>query len=667
LLTLFGLICTTFLALVPTPAKAAQGELLLISQTFNVASDGAMTATVQLPASLASTDMSTAVLAVTVGQRVDKREDLKPILDTSSDRPDDTVPISPLCCPGPQPGQYTFSVPLESSEVRPDALSIPRAGLYPVTIDLQRNGRSVSKVITFINRLTAPDESTSDDALSVAFAIGTHSEVHLDSKGVTGLDEASTVTEMTSLADSLDALDAASMPATIRVEPAVLNGLRQLDSTLFARLVAALQHHKVVADTKWPLDASEAAAANQPSLYTSWLRDGQDQFAGLGLGPSVTTRSTIFAGTPVSTDGATLQRDMGAGLMVMTPALYDSLDGTIFFFSDNKGQLIQAQLPIGTFDTAVIDHGISDLLAKPAATPELTRIYVVANLLALRQGIEIAGDDVDARSVVIGTPDLGVPDAALLGPITSLIAETPGLKAATLDDVASRTEALLIDGVEHPVTLPQVDGKGLATRVFKQATLNNQIDGVASMLPVDDDQPQGWHDLANLLPTTALAPPDADEMITTVESQLTGVRDSVQVPAPYTVNLAGKSSTVRIRFVNNSDVALKIKVQLTSPSGKLVFTNPPDAVELPPGVPTNVPIGVEARSNGTSGVSLDVFMPNDVELVDTIPLKFRVNALGVGNVVTIAVFVLVVLWWLEHWRSTRRKRRQLDPDTLPVS
>jgi hypothetical protein len=104
LLTLFGLICTSFLALVPTPANAAQSDLLLISQNFNIAFDGALTATVQLPASLASTDMSTALFAITVGQRVDKREDLRPIIDRCQEsspctlsRPDDTVPISPLC------------------------------------------------------------------------------------------------------------------------------------------------------------------------------------------------------------------------------------------------------------------------------------------------------------------------------------------------------------------------------------------------------------------------------------------------------------------------------------------------------------------------------------------------------------------------------------------
>ena len=66
LLTLFGLICTSFVALLPTSAEAAQSDLLLIAQNFNIAADGVLTATVALPASLGSTDMSTAVFAVTV-------------------------------------------------------------------------------------------------------------------------------------------------------------------------------------------------------------------------------------------------------------------------------------------------------------------------------------------------------------------------------------------------------------------------------------------------------------------------------------------------------------------------------------------------------------------------------------------------------------------------
>ncbi len=660
-------ISTSFAVMLPARVEAATPELQLVSQNFNIPADGAFTATVALPTELAATDLSTALFAVTVYERVNKREDLLPIIDGTLSKPDDTVAISPVCCAGPEPGQLSFSIPLEISEVLPNALSIPRAGLYPISIAVQRDGQVLSKVMTFINRLPAADESTDADPLSVAMAIGTHNEIHLDSKGTTSLDSSATA-EMTALADALDALDASKFPATVRVAPAVLTALQQVDQALFARLIAALQRHQVVADPEWPLDPSAAASAGQGPLYTTWLRNGQDGLSSLGLGPGIITRSTILVDHPIGSEGATLTRNLGAGLMVMTPAVYDGLDGSIGAFSDYRGELVPADLPNGAvFDIAVVDHTISDLLVHPLATPEQTRVYAAAQLLALRQGLEISGADLQRHSVVIAAPDLGVPDAAVLGSIASLIAETPGLAPATLDDVALRTDRLLIDGDERPVTLPSIGGVALQQRVFQQAVLNNDIDSVASMLPEDDERPADWRDLASLLPTTALADADAAAMIATIESELDAINGAVQLPTAYTVNLAGRRSTVRVRFVNTSDVPLKIKVQLTSPSGKLVFANDPEPVVLPPGVPSNVEIDVEARSNGTSGVSLDVFTPNDVRLGDTVPLKFRVNALGVGNVLTAALFGLVLLWWLQHIRSAWRKRRQHSPATLRVS
>ncbi len=667
LLTVVGLISSTsFIAPLAANAEATPNDLQVVAQSFNIAADGSLTATVALPTTLVDSDLSTALFAVTVFQRINKREDLSAIINGALPRPDDTVAISPLCCAADQPGQYNISIPLETIEVRPDALSIPRTGLYPVTIAVQRDGRIISTVLTFINRLPSADEGVTDDgSMSVAMAIGTHSSVHLDSKGTVSVDPSSTVAEMTSLADTLDALDANNIPATVRVAPAVLKGLQQLDPTLFSRLIASLQLHQVVAEPQWPIDASQAAAAGQDSLYTTWLRDGQDGLTDLGLGPAIISRSTILVDQPIGAQGAILRRNLGAGLMAMSAQIYDTLSGSIKVFSDYKGELIAAKLPNGTvFDVAVVDHGISDLLVHPLATTELTRIYAVAHLLALRQGIEISGASLQRHAVLIATPDLGVPGPSVLGPISNLIAATPGLAAVTLDDIALRTDRLLIDGEERPVTLPATGGKALETRIFEQATLNNEIDAVASMLPADNDRPKGWRDLADLLPTTALDDASADSLVASVRAELKDVRDAVQVPAAYTVNLPGRSSTVRVRFVNNSDVPLLIKVQLSSPSGKLVFDNAPQPVLLPPGTPVNVPINVEARSNGTSGVSLDVFTPNDARLAGTIPLKFRVNALGVGNVITVTLFLLVVLWWLEHMRSTRQKRRRA---TLPDS
>jgi hypothetical protein len=215
--------------------------------------------------------------------------------------------------------------------------------------------------------------------------------------------------------------------------------------------------------------------------------------------------------------------------------------------------------------------------------------------------------------------------------------------------------------------LPPSNADLLNARIFAQATLGNEIDAVASMLPDDSERPKGWRDLSALLPTTALDDVAADGMISAIRAELAAIREAVELPTPYTINLPGRRSTVRIRFVNNSDTPLKVKVRLSSPSGKLVFANDDQPLVLEPGVPRNVAIPVEARSNGTSGVSLDVFAPNDVQLGETVPLKFRVNALGVGNVMTGVLFGLVVLWWLEHFRASRKKRRSRSPATLPES
>ena len=671
LLSLFGLICASLVALAPVPARAAAEDdsLQLISQNFNIPADGSLTATIALPPDLANADLSTTLIVVTVEQRVEKREDLGNIINRSLQRKDDLVAISPICCLGAVPGQYTFTIPLEIAEVRPDALSIPRAGLYPVTIAIQHDGRIAASLLTFINRLPAVDEQVGDtDPLSVAMAIGTRSAVELDSAGTTSLDEQSTIDEMTALADTLDALDASNFPATVRIAPEVLNGLQALQPALFTRLIGSLQRHQVLVEPEWPLDPSVAAAAGQNSLYTSWLRAGQSKLTSLGLGPAMFSRSTIFADHPISDAGATLRRDQGAGLMVMTPDVYEGLDGTIGGFSQNRGELIDVQLSNNTgLDGVVVDDTIANLLADPMATPEQTRIYVLAHLLALRQKLETEGAPMQRHSVVVGTPDLGIPDAALVGSITSLMAETPGLAPATLDDVALHTDRLVANGEEQPVTLTNdISGAPLQKRIFRQAQLRNEINAVASMLPADSDLPQGWNDLADLLPTTALDDDGAAQMDTSIRSELDEVRNAVQIPPAYTVHLPGRQSTVRVRLVNTSDTPLAVKVQLSSPSGKLVFDNGSEPVVLPPGV-SNIPIPVKALSNGTSGVSLDISTPNDDPIGETVPLKFRVNALGVGNVLTFLLFALVLLWWLLHLRSSRRKHHQPQPATLPVS
>ena len=80
-------------------SRAAEDDSLqLISQNFNIPADGSLTATIALPAELADVDLSTALIVVTVEQRVEKREDLGKIINRYAAARDDTVAISPICC-----------------------------------------------------------------------------------------------------------------------------------------------------------------------------------------------------------------------------------------------------------------------------------------------------------------------------------------------------------------------------------------------------------------------------------------------------------------------------------------------------------------------------------------------------------------------------------------
>ena len=240
---------------------------------------------------------------------------------------------------------------------------------------------------------------------------------------------------MTTLADTLDALDANKFPATIRIAPAVLNGLQQLEpdavrpTDRFAATSSGRRRTAVAARS-----IGCRCRPDRSSLYTSWRRDGQApscrasdsvQRSSARRRSSSTTRSAPRVPRCAST--------CGAGLMVMTPSDLRRARRHDRRLQRLQGRAVAAQLPNNTtLDVAVVDrHHLATARRIPLATPAQTSIYAVADLLALRQSIEIVGRERaaacrrDRRRPISASP---MPQ--LLGSITALIAETPGLAAS---------------------------------------------------------------------------------------------------------------------------------------------------------------------------------------------------------------------------------------------
>ena len=131
------------------------------------------------------------------------------------------------------------------------------------------------------------------------------------------------------------------------------------------------------------------------------------------------------------------------------------------------------------------------------------------------------------------------------------------------------------------------------------------------------------------------------------------IRDAVVLPEPFTFTLTGRSGTIEVRLGNSGPDPLTVDLRLESP--KVLFPEGAQTVTLRPDDQTSVVVPVEARSNGTSAITLTVSTPAGEPLDDPVTLTSRVTGFtGLGQVLT-GGFVLVLLtWWFTHWRAKRR-------------
>lgn len=642
---------------VTSPPVSAGGSafaprLGLVAQTFNVAADGAIDVTIELPSATTLESAPDATLVITAYSQVDGRDDVASAISGALPRSLDSLDISVAALERPTPTQLRAVVPLETDTRTADRLQLPQFGVYPVMIEVYEGSEVLAELLTFVHRLPTADEGYEAE-LPLAMVVATEEPVMLDADLKVTLDD-DALEELTSLAE---VLEASAIPMAVRVPPALLAALPDAGpegAALAERLRPLLRRNDLISAPSLPLDPSLAASAGQQALYTQWLRDGEDI---LGDVATTSSSSTIaIVDEPLSQAGGALLRDLGARLLVLPVAEYDELPGTLGGFTDSS-QLVQIEVNPGvTVDAAVVDRVIDNTLARETSTPVLTAINTAADLLAVRQQIEDGGGDPRRHGITLATPDLSLPPSATVAAITDLLAITPGLRPTSLADLSVTTDQLLNDGREAIVGLPtEVEGS-IADRAALSASLTLEAASIISMLPADDPRSTEWAFLAGILPTSALT----EERVATIRDvlryQYATIRNSIVLPEHFSFTLTGRRSEVPVKLRNTSDTALTVKVRMSSP--KLLFPDPPQLLTVEPGGYGEVNIRIEARTNGSFPVSLEVLTPaGDVAIGAPVPLKASVTALnGLGNLVTGALLLVLLTWWIRHVRQNKRKR-----------
>ena len=671
------------------PIARATDDLAVIDQTFTVDVDRSFEVVVALPTGVDAADFDErSVLVVTSHRAIADRFQFQQSTKGDLTRTEDSFDVSldPVAADpnllAVADGAITVRIPTESLTRTPEALQMSQSGVHPVVLELRLDDRPKGEVTTYVNRL--PSVPTSTAPLSVAFVTR---QLSLPSIGVDGAVTVSDTAdaELTDLAATLAALDAAgaaagaAVPRGVQVEPSVLEAVIADDPELAATLVPGLTGSELIAAPRLPLDPSAAAAAGEDARYGDWLRRGEDVL-GATLATTTIDRSVVLVDDRLSSEGAALQRNLGARMLVLPYDFYTDLDGSLLDFTDIS-QLVTVELDDGqTVPAAIVDDFLGSQMVRGADEPVLTAIEIAAELVVLARDIDVDGGAVDQHGVILALPDLGVPDATFVAELAPLLLGSSSLQLVSPRELGTNTTTLLNDGRLVTITLPDSAGPDLSSRIDRLDDVTADVLAYASMLPEGAPDIARWSATLEALPSTALTDAQADAAVDRLEDDFAAYRDAIVAPEPFAFTLTGRESKLRFSLTNTSDQPLQVRVNLSSP--KMQFPAGDTIWTIDAQGETDVVVDVEALSNGKSSVFLRIYAPaenREVQLVPEVVLTARVNSFaGLGQLITGAGLLLVVTWWAHHARSSRRKTAaaryqshhpaaRREPPTTPVA
>jgi uncharacterized protein DUF6049 len=432
----------------------------------------------------------------------------------------------------------------------------------------------------------------------------------------------------------------------------------ELDESTLATLDAALGDGEVLATPALALDPSSAVAARQAEAFSRQLRDGEDAVAEL-LPDAAPRRSAWLVSTPLSAPAAaTLREPLGFDLLVFDQDVYNGLEGGIGGFHDPTLSFT-VDLDGGDTLPGVLVHPVSRLLQSQERTAAGmsgtdAAVAIMAELRVTRTEL---GTGL-RRAAVLATPAGTAPDEAVLRVLGRYVGTTPDTRLATLADLTTTDVMDVPDRGPEVVRLPADAGIDLGARVGRIDITRLNATGAGSML-LDPTRAKGWDEELDELVSTALDDTEVDARLEAISGEVQAIYRCVQTPSPFTFTLTGRSSTLRLNLVNACDDDLRVVVHPTS--SKLTFPDGDVARTLAANSVNEVTIEVEARTNGTSAIGIELLTPvGSLRLPQTLVLTARVNALsGLGQVVTGGALLVLLSWWYGHFRRRRRARRAL--------
>jgi hypothetical protein len=598
--------------------------LTIEEQNYAIEPGEPFTATVTVrPATIDPGDAGTG-LVVSVHEAVadpaGMERDDAPVLDSV------TLPAAAVSTAAGGAATGDLSVPLGVGGDSAASLDVVGPGIHPVTIEVGGRGLAAS-ASTFIEVL---DPSAVPAPLSIAVVA-----------------RAADVAARDAIVAAAGAIEE---PLTVALPPAVA-AEQPLPPD-------ALRSDELLALPAGDLDPSAIVAADEATIFTRQLREGEDILS-TASPLAVVSRAVWLADRPISAPAAAMLRDLGTRMLLVTGDVAAGLG------VDPTANVFRADLGGGASLPAMSVDGRGAALAAEAGEDGSGPAPRAAGLLA---ALRLAHSDADGAAVVLAAPDLAAPDAAVLTSLAAFVDALPDTDIVSLSRLPGVVDQEVANGAQA-VALPAAAGADLRARKSSIDAVREEARHAASMM-IDSPLADEWDGRLDALLSSDTDDATAAQRLAEIAAEVDGVLGAMVAPEPFTFTLQGTSNTLRLPIRNTSEQPLRIDLLVRSP--KLTVDEPRQEVTIPALSSLEVEIPVRARSQGTFTTEVDLLAPDGHRLGPPVVLKGRVSHLtGLSQVVTVGAVLVLASWWYTHLRRRRRARAvaigtvDTDPSVSP--
>jgi hypothetical protein len=272
------------------------------------------------------------------------------------------------------------------------------------------------------------------------------------------------------------------------------------------------------------------------------------------------------------------------------------------------------------------------------------------------------------HGVVVRPPSSWRPDPAFLAAALPALTSATILKPVTLDNLFIDVPPLSTQS-RPTIRALETTSKVNALPADRLASAQNTVTQLAALLDPNGDTAQTARRLLLVSESERLSTSARDRVLAQIDGTFDRVRGNIRLPNGRTFRLAAREGKIPLTVVNGNGFDVRVDVVLSSE--KLEFTDAPPGTRsslvlsnlvLPANASLTRAIRVKARASATFSLLAIVRSPTGQE-VDRSRFTIISTAFsGVGILLSIGAALFLAVWWIRHWRTSRRDRR---PVALP--